>query len=38
MNFLKNMLGFPKDIKERIRNFKAKGTYFEVIKDTRNVK
>jgi len=38
MQFFKKMLGIEKDLSERIDKFKAKGTLFEVVKDTRNVK
>lgn len=38
MNFLKNLLGYEKGLKERIKNFKARGSLFEITKDVRNIK
>ena len=38
MNFFKKILGYGQDLQERINNFKAKGTLFEVQKQTRNLK
>ena len=38
MNFFKKMLGFGKGLDDRIKEFKVKGTLFEVVKQTRNLK
>lgn len=38
MNFFKKMLGFGAGLDDRIKNFKTKGTLFEVVKQTRNLK
>jgi hypothetical protein len=32
------MFGFEKNLEERMKNFKTKGTLFEVVKQTRNLK
>jgi len=38
MNFFKKLIGLEKDLVERINRFKAKGSLYEVEKDTRNMK
>lgn len=38
MFFLKKILGFEKDLTERINQFKTRGTLFEVANTTRNIK
>lgn len=38
MNFFKKILGYEKDLSERIKEFKTRGTLFEVIQTTRNIK
>ena len=38
MNFLKKMLGLEKGLEERMKEFKTRGTLFEVVKQTRNLK
>ena len=38
LNFFKTILGYGKTVEERAKNFKAKGTLFEVVKQTRNLK
>lgn len=38
MQFFKNILGFGNDLGQRIDKFKARGSLFEVVKDTRNIK
>ena len=37
MNFFKKFLGVQPNLDERIKNFKAKGTLFEVLKTKRNL-
>jgi hypothetical protein len=38
MNFFKKMFGFEQDITQRMADFKARGTLFEVANTTRNIK
>ena len=38
MNFFKKLIGLEKDLLERIHQFKARGSLYEVVKDTRNIK
>jgi hypothetical protein len=38
MNFFKKMLGLEKDLTTRLQEFKARGTLFEVVGTTRNIK
>jgi hypothetical protein len=38
MQFFKKMLGLDKSLDQRIADFKVKGTLFEVVKQTRDLK
>lgn len=38
MNFFKKLIGLEKDLLERINQFKARGSLYEVEKDIRNMK